>query len=478
MTIANLRAASTMATDVGSARSNKDSKSSNSFSDVINLAGSRSVDTKSNQDSAVNSSKANSEVSKTTKPEKVKDDKNVNDNEQSDKVDGKDTVKNNEDTTKVSDSAKDGRDVKDTDESVKDTDVTQQVTDEVVDEEAVDPVIMAIQQIMTLMQKVLGISEENLNSTMQELNLAPEDLLDGENILKVVMANNELSNTMDLFNNEELASEVKDLMNLINQSKEELGVTEVTPEEAKAIVETSSKQFVEATVEEEVVVEEATESEMVEGVKVTVTDERGTNTADDQAEEQSSSRQDLNPKAKGNETATSNVFTQLTQAVTQTTTTTTSYTSAQAVDIINQIVEEIRTVVKADTTSMELQLNPASLGKVNIQVASKEGVITAHITAQTEAARGAIEGQIAVLRENFQNQGLKVEAVEVTINPEGFNEFADQQAFEGEGKEGNSKGKRQINLDDIDLDEEELTEEEAINIDMMQRAGNSVDFTA
>ena len=168
-----------------------------------------------------------------------------------------------------------------------------------------------------------------------------------------------------------------------------------------------------------------------------------------------------------------NIFANLAQAVAKTQSA--SYSGMQAMDIVTQIVEEIKTLIKGNTTSMELQLHPESLGRVQIQLVAREGAITAQISAQTEAARHAIESQLSTLKESFQNQGLKVEAVEVTLQPQGFN-MQQQQNFEGQQQ--SSKAKRQIRLEDVDLQEDELTEEESIAVDMMQRNGNQVDFSA
>ena len=43
---------------------------------------------------------------------------------------------------------------------------------------------------------------------------------------------------------------------------------------------------------------------------------------------------------------------------------------------------------------MEIQLNPENLGKINLTVVAKDGMITAQLTAQNEAVKNAIENQI------------------------------------------------------------------------------------
>ena len=70
--------------------------------------------------------------------------------------------------------------------------------------------------------------------------------------------------------------------------------------------------------------------------------------------------------------------------------------------VMNQILDSISANVNSEMTSLELQLNPESLGKVNVTVSAKEGILTAQIVAQTEIAKEAIESQISVLKETFE----------------------------------------------------------------------------
>ena len=94
---------------------------------------------------------------------------------------------------------------------------------------------------------------------------------------------------------------------------------------------------------------------------------------------------------------------------------------------MNQITEQIRVHVKQDTTEMELQLHPASLGSVKVQLTSAGGVLTAVFTTENEAVKAALESQLIQLKENFSQQGLKVESVEVNVSTQGFERSLDEQ---------------------------------------------------
>ncbi len=87
----------------------------------------------------------------------------------------------------------------------------------------------------------------------------------------------------------------------------------------------------------------------------------------------------------------------------------------QAWRILDQLSSQIRINLNQNTTTLEMQLNPASLGKVGLHIESKAGAITASFVAQNAQVKEALEAQAAQLKSNLEEQGLKVENVEVTL---------------------------------------------------------------
>ncbi|MCR5216858.1 MAG: flagellar hook-length control protein FliK [Lachnospiraceae bacterium] len=148
--------------------------------------------------------------------------------------------------------------------------------------------------------------------------------------------------------------------------------------------------------------------------------------------------------------------------------------------IVEQIVEQAKIRLTGDASSMEMVLNPEHLGKINMNISVKEGVVTASFIAQNEAVKAAIESQMVVLRENLNQQGLKISAVEVTVENQALNTNAQAgQGFEEEEQRGGNgrSNRRNLRLDGL-LEGEPLSEEEEITLDMMSRNGNQVNFTA
>ena len=140
----------------------------------------------------------------------------------------------------------------------------------------------------------------------------------------------------------------------------------------------------------------------------------------------------------------------------------------------------MRLNINGPETSLEFQLNPANLGKVGINLTLRDGAVTAQIAVQNEAVKSALESQMVILRENMNNQGLKVEAVEVTIASHEFEEnlegnFHGQDRQEPDRRTG--EGTRSINASDLSSIED-MPEEEQLAAKIMVENGNTMDVTA
>lgn len=153
-----------------------------------------------------------------------------------------------------------------------------------------------------------------------------------------------------------------------------------------------------------------------------------------------------------------------------------SYADAvQEADIVRQIIDNIRVSITKESTSLTLQLNPENLGKVQISVANRNGVMQAQIVAETEAAKHAIESNLAVLRETFDNHELKVEAIEVMVASYEFFNQEQEGKFADSRQNGQPRRGTGLNLND-DM-EENLSAEEELEVSMMRAQGNSVNYS-
>lgn len=159
------------------------------------------------------------------------------------------------------------------------------------------------------------------------------------------------------------------------------------------------------------------------------------------------------------------------------------YTNVDAQQIMKQITDFVRMQISSQVSEVELQLHPASLGTLNISVAAKDGIVTAQFTAQNEAVKEILESQTVELKERLEEQGLKIEAVEVTIASHEFERNLEQNADQDADKRGEAKAKRRttrmLNLEELsEEDAEGLDDEQLIAMDMMRIRGNRLDYLA
>lgn len=159
-----------------------------------------------------------------------------------------------------------------------------------------------------------------------------------------------------------------------------------------------------------------------------------------------------------------------------------SYISIDTRELIAQIVDNVRINQSIDTANIQMQLNPENLGRIYLNISSKEGAVSATITATNEAVKEALEAQIINLKENLSQNGIKVDAVEVTVASHEFERNLEQNSSKDEQNAiyHESKNKRRKNIDISSLDDLSgiMSEEENLLAQIMKENGNSVDYMA
>ncbi len=115
--------------------------------------------------------------------------------------------------------------------------------------------------------------------------------------------------------------------------------------------------------------------------------------------------------------------------------------------IADQILNQIKINLTADIKSLEIQLSPEHLGKVNVQIQENDGVITAKFHTENQLSKEAIESNIIQFKETLREQGIKVDSVEVAVSDFSFTK--DQDAEKNGAHQNESKGKRHFTLEEI-----------------------------
>ena len=336
-----------------------------------------------------------------------------------------------------------------------------------------------MQQILQQITEQLGVSPEEVLQAMDALGISAEDL--SQNMAALL---SELTGTdqMAVLTDESLYTQVSDLANAVEQTIEELADTlgmdkeQLTtllqdsvqnPEKPVIVVEQESAAPVtdmqqESTGNQEVQTATTTDIE-AEQPRETKRDENGN---------MQQQMQDMQKPAENLQQTQGSAI-----AAEQTTE---RFDLQRTQKIIDQIADYVKIHSGEKLTSMEIALNPASLGSVNLHVSSKGGVISAQLYAQDEAVRAALESQVAALKESLEAQGMKVDAIEITEHSHQLEQNLDQNGGQQESAEAQKKsGRRLLNLDELPEEEayeEEMTQAEKLQIEMMRMGGNKLNF--
>ncbi len=379
--------------------------------------------------------------------------------------------------------------------------------------EVSEKVTAEAEKIKKAIKEELGVTEEELVQAMETLGLSMQDLLNSDSLKELMLTLSGVEDSLSLLTNAQLYSSMKEVMQMaadaVAEIKAEFSLTddefaqlleesflngelsfkeqltadgdlqaqadplqtpvEGEPEKIPPVVKVEVERSEETRISDPINTDGSTEgNEKTEGIALPQT--REGNTGKSGAEAQNNEL--LGQPAQT--TVTTNTVGDMVETVKEFTQ---SYANGE--EIMRQVTEYIKVNIGADTTSMEMQLHPESLGTINMQLASQNGVVTAQFLVQSEAVKAALETQLAQLQETFSQQGQKVESVEVAVASYDLDRGLDRNNGEqSERQETNTRGtaRRRLNLNDLDM--EDLDEEEKLVAAVMNMHGNSVDFTA
>ena len=358
-------------------------------------------------------------------------------------------------------------------------------------------------EITENVKEVLGIDDETLANAMTALGFSAVDLLDDANLTKLVLFVNGSTDFATLLTNEDMMNQLSELSDILKNmdweeltgmSKEEFTENlmsfsnDLDMSEYVSDVSENNSDFVNALSENDKNVDAGVSdySDIEADVTVVNKEDGAEQDSSDEGMADGLNKQEVSDNKNNvneNNTSVQNDFIQNLNRTVENVAQSTKPEAVrmqQMVDIVNQVVEKIKVTLGADSTSMEMQLNPEHLGKVLLNVSSKNGMMTAVFSVQSEEAKAALESQMFTLRENLEARELKVDAVEVNVSDFDFSHSNKSMNGEEQGKADNGNGKQMR----FEFDEEESNnkisneEKEAVRIKVMRDNGSQIDYTA
>lgn len=320
-------------------------------------------------------------------------------------------------------------------ETVKTTDKVQtedekpETLKEVSDTELSERAAALVVQVLETVQELLDLTDEQIGSMLEELGMTEADLLNPDslkafylNVKQVTDASALLTDASLLEGFQELNEAIEGLVEQSQIPRELLAEQLETPEFAEML-----RNFK----EDKAPVKEDAGFSKAEAAVVTV--EETAKQPDSEKEvtlefkAEGGAERTLEPsktaKPEASETVQGEQFLQnLQEAVVQKVETVSEQVDivAQVREIADQILERVRVIVSPETTSLEIQLTPEHLGKVGLTLSEQDGVLKARFFTENELAKQAIESNLVQFKETLNEQGLKVESIEVMVSEFSF----------------------------------------------------------
>lgn len=332
------------------------------------------------------------------------------------------------------------------------------------DVEAAEKVAAVLNQVADVIKEVLGLTDEELTQFMEELGITNVNLIQPEMLQELVLKANSEQDAVVLLTDAKLLSTVNELTSQVEQILQEAGITpdellsvmndpefETLVEEAIAVLAETEAETENTGNTEETPDEVNKESTVVESNSNTVTDDSKPQIKVEVENEENASEHAPREKNTTDSTEVDNFSNQFVQNLQKAADQIGEVTGQNDVvqmirEIADQILERVKVSVTAETTSLEIVLTPEELGKVNLTVsAERDGTMKATFVTENELAKEAIERNLVQFKESLQEQGLKVDNIEVTV---GNFEFDKNEQAGDSSKEQQKNGNRRFISDE------------------------------
>lgn len=363
-------------------------------------------------------------------------------------------------------------------------------------EDILAEILSVLNEFVSVLQNELQMTEQQLSDVAGEIQFGLTDFFDADRMKELFLHVNQVE-ASELLTDENLYKSLEQLQNTLSEVLENSELYQLLQQEGF-----EPEQFDMSAFESQIsefVLEKTTPEAIVETIETVIEfdnewlklDNAGSETAQTSATDAGANTVDvISEKEGGTDGDTMNqsfdsergqeqagLFLQklVSAAVKESATENIQNVSAgfELYDIASQIIDQVKLQIRPDNAKMEIQLNPEHLGKVELEVSSKNGELSARLNVQNDQVKEAVESQMQILRDTLEAQGLKVENIEVTVAEFGFH-FQDEQGsaeqFQQEQNRRNS-----LQFDETDSEEQSFSDVSEV---MKELNGNSVDYVA
>ena len=336
-----------------------------------------------------------------------------------------------------------------------------------------DKVNEAVQDVKDTIKDELDVSDEDIAKAMEVLGMTATDLL---SVVKVTELVGELTGTdaITLITDDDMLSRLTSILDVVNAAQQDIAdMSGVNVEDVSDVIATANT---EADVNKDVT-DNVVSNNQPAAIEESLSDMLAKKITTDGSAKQQNNAGEQNHNTETYGSVADNMIQSMSDSFADIITEDTAYVSEA--DIVNQVIDQIKLTSGKELTSIEVMLNPERLGSVHVTVSAKNGILTAQIAAQNEQVKTALENQMTTLRENFENQGIKVDAVEITVMTHQFEAGQNFGQNESERKQSERKLNKKLDLSAYDDEvDDEFSDDELRRKDSIQNGNSSVEYIA
>lgn len=336
-----------------------------------------------------------------------------------------------------------------------------------------DKVNEAVQDVKDTIKDELDVSDEDIAKAMEVLGMTATDLL---SVVKVTELVGELTGTdaITLITDDDMLSRLTSVLDVVNAAQQDIAdMSGVNVEDVSDVISTANT---EADVNKDVT-DNVVSNNQPAAIEESLSDMLAKKITTDGSAKQQNNAGEQNHNTETYGSVADNMIQSMSDSFADIITEDTAYVSEA--DIVNQVIDQIKLTSGKELTSIEVMLNPERLGSVHVTVSAKNGILTAQIAAQNEQVKTALENQMTTLRENFENQGIKVDAVEITVMTHQFEAGQNFGQNESERKQSERKLNKKLDLSAYDDEvDDEFSDDELRRKDSIQNGNSSVEYIA
>jgi flagellar hook-length control protein FliK len=268
-------------------------------------------------------------------------------------------------------------------------------------------------EIIQAIADLMNVSIDEIQATLQELEMDIEDLFDVEMLMEFVTVQMGLESSTELLVTEGAVEQYKQVAALLeefstafNERKqwvtEQVAITQAKADEPVIL----NTEIIGATIQSQ------------EQAETNFSKQESSDTFEPEDLDKSvltANSEEKNRIPTGFESTLNQVVTEKVETIVMNGEIRTVHTEITAKDVFNQIVTGLKVEVSQGKQDIMLQLQPENLGKIAINISRENGIMTGQFVAESEAVKSLIEKNIPVLKQQLEAQGIDLREVKITV---------------------------------------------------------------